>query len=76
MDLDFYVKPIEIEHLVNYVRAELSSTKILERPKNLFCDGIRLNKVQQERLVYWIDKQGKDDLNVNLKPLTFGLKVN
>ena len=76
MDLDFYVKPIEIEHLVNHVKAGLSSSKILEPPKNLFYNGIRLNKVQQERLVYWIDKQGKDDLNVNLKPLTFGLKVN
>ena len=52
MDLDFYVKPIEIEHLVNHVKAELSSSKILEPPKNLFCNGIRLNKVQQERLVY------------------------
>ena len=52
MDLDFYVKPIELEYLVNHVRAELSSSKILEPPKNLFCEGIRLNKVQQERSVY------------------------
>jgi DNA-binding response OmpR family regulator len=52
MDLDFYVKPIELEHLVNHVRAELSSSKILEPPKILFCEGIRLNKVQQERSVY------------------------
>jgi two-component SAPR family response regulator len=48
MDLDCYVKPIGIEDLVTNVKAELASNRILEPPKNLFCDGILSNKVQQK----------------------------